>query len=147
MKICIVSSCGGHLTEVRCLRSVYGVYEHFYVINQDIVVPEDMRKRTYFICHAERDWKVLLNLWEAWFILKKEKPDLILSTGAGPLVPFAVMGRLFFGTKVVFIESITRIKAPSLTGRIMRYLAHDVFFQWHQLRKFLPKGKYLGQLI
>src|SRR5215467_503871 len=33
MKICIVSSCGGHLTEVRCLKPAYESYQHFYVLN------------------------------------------------------------------------------------------------------------------
>ncbi len=147
MKVCLVSSCGGHLTEVRCLRPAYENYQHFYIINQRIELPEDMQDKTYFISHAERDWKVLLNIWEAWLILRKEKPDIILSTGAGPLVPVAVVGRLCWGSKVIFVECLNRISSPSLTGRLMRFLAHDVFYQWPQLRKFYPRGKYLGQLI
>ena len=69
---------------------------------------------------------------------------MILSTGAGPVVPFALVGRLFFGTRVVFVETITRIERPSLTGRIMYYLAHDFFYQWEGLRRFFPKGRYGG---
>ena len=33
MKVCIVSSCGGHLTEVRQLRQAYERFDHFYVLN------------------------------------------------------------------------------------------------------------------
>ena len=92
MKICIVSSCGGHLTEVRALRSAYEAYDPVYVLNDAVTLPEDMQERTYFIRHSERDWLFALNLWEAWKILRKEKPRLILSTGAGPAVPFSPGG-------------------------------------------------------
>ena len=75
-KICIVSSCGGHLTEVRTLRAAYDDCEHFYVINKRAFVPADMEGKTYFIRHSERDLLFFVNLWEAWIILRKEKPEL-----------------------------------------------------------------------
>jgi len=84
MKICIVSSCGGHLTEVRCLMPAYEQYEHFYVLNDYAELPSDMQGKTDFIVHSERDWKQLINLWEAFRILRRERPQVILSTGAGP---------------------------------------------------------------
>jgi beta-1,4-N-acetylglucosaminyltransferase len=146
MKICIVSSCGGHLTEIRRLRNVYAGYEHFYVINDRILLAEDMKDKTYFIAHAERDLRVLKNVWEAIRILRRERPDMILSTGAGPVVPFAIIGRLFFGTRVVFIETITRISKPSMTGRLMYPIAHAFYYQWPQLRRWFPKATFTGPL-
>lgn len=147
MKVCIVSSCGGHLTEVRQLKPAYEKYAHFYVLNDNAILPLDMQNNTYFIAHSERDWKFFLNLWEAFRILYKERPHVILSTGAGPIVPFTIIGRLFFGTKVVFIETITRIHSPSLTGKIMHYLANRFFYQWKTLTNVFPKGEYGGPLI
>lgn len=147
MKVCIVSSCGGHLTEVRALRAAYEAYDHFYVLNDLALLPADMHGNTTFIAHSERDWRFLLNLWEAFRILRKERPNVILSTGAGPVVPFALIGRLCFGTRVIFVETITRINAPSLTGRIMYRLAHDFFYQWESLRRFFPRGTFGGHLL
>ncbi len=147
VKLCIVSSCGGHLTEVRCLLPAYQQYPHFYVLNDKALLPPDMQDRTYYIAHSERDWRFLLNLWEAFVLLRKLRPSLILSTGAGPAVPFAVVGRLCFGIRVVFIETITRIDKPSMTGRLMYWLADDFFYQWRGLARFFPKGKYAGALI
>ena len=145
-QICIVSSCGGHLTEVRALRSVYDQYDHFYVLNDKVVLPLDMEGKTYFICHSERDWLFFVNLWEAWRILRKERPRLILSTGAGPVVPFALVGKLF-GVQSIFVETFTRVKTPSLTGRIMYRLASYFFFQWSALGRYFPKGVYGGPLV
>jgi hypothetical protein len=84
VKVCIVSSCGGHLTEVRCLLPAYRDNAHFYVLNDHGILPADMQGRTYFIAHSERDWKFLLNLWVAFHILRKERPAVLLTTGAGP---------------------------------------------------------------
>ncbi|MEO7653208.1 MAG: PssD/Cps14F family polysaccharide biosynthesis glycosyltransferase [Bryobacteraceae bacterium] len=147
MKVCIVSSCGGHLTEVRELLRIYEKYEHFYVINKRIAVPADMEGRVYFIRHSERDWKFFLNLWEAWRILRKERADVLISTGAGPAVPFTLVGRALFGMKVIFIETFTRVNRPSVTGRIMYRLAHRFFYQSETLRPYFPKGEFGGTLL
>lgn len=147
VKICIVSSCGGHLTEARQLLPTYQSRPHFYVLNDHAILPEDMVGKTYIIHHAERDWSVLLNFWEAFAILRRERPRVILSTGAGPVVPFAIIGRVFFRTRVIFVETLTRIERPSLTGRIMYWLAHDFYYQWKPLARFFPKGVCCGPLI
>jgi beta-1,4-N-acetylglucosaminyltransferase len=145
MKICIVSSCGGHLTEVRALSSTYARHEHFYVINDRLLLPADMQDRTYFIRHSERDWLFFVNLWEAFKILRRERPSLILSAGAGPAVPFALVGKLL-GIPNIFVEISAQVMEPSLTGRIMYYLADRFFYQWKSLEGKFPKGTYGGLL-
>lgn len=146
MKIAIVSSCGGHLTEVRCLREAYSGMDHFYVVNERIELPADMAGRTYFVTHAERDWRVLVNVVEAWRILRRERPALLLSTGAGPAVPFALVARCL-RIPIVFVETMARVHRPSLTGRLMYLLADDFFYQWTELARFFPRGRFGGPLV
>ena len=105
-----------------------------------------MQDKTILIAHAERDWKTLLNFWEAFWILRRNPPLIILSTEAEPVVPFAIVRRLFFGTRVVFVETITRINRPSLTGRNMYWLAYDFFFHMRSLEWHFPKRTYGGPL-
>lgn len=143
----VVSSSGGHLTEVRQFREMYAAYEHSYVLNSKIQLPADMVGKTDFIQHAERNWRVLINFWEAWVILRRLRPDLILSTGAGPVVPFGIVGRYLFGCRVVFVETFTHIHTPSLSGKIMYFIANDFFYQWRSLAKFFPKGRYCGPVV
>jgi UDP-N-acetylglucosamine:LPS N-acetylglucosamine transferase len=147
MKICIVSSAGGHLDEIRCLRPAYGPFEHFYVINQPTEMTSDMRGRTYFISHSERDLLFLKNLVEAWSILRRERPDVLISSGAGAIVPFSIVGRLFFGTEVIFVECLARVVKPSLSGRIMHWLATRFYYQSETLAPFFPRGEYRGVLL
>jgi UDP-N-acetylglucosamine:LPS N-acetylglucosamine transferase len=139
-KVCVVSSCGGHLTEVRALLPADSQLDYVFVINDRTNAFDETGQRVHFVAHSERDWKFVLNLVEAWRILNAERPKVIISTGAGIIVPFALVGRICFGTRVVFVETITRLSKPSLTARLMYYLANDFYFQWDSLRRYFPRG-------
>jgi UDP-N-acetylglucosamine:LPS N-acetylglucosamine transferase len=78
--------------------------------------------------------------------LRKERPGLILSTGAGPAVPFALAGNIL-GVPSLYIETFARVSKPSLTGRIMYYLAARFFYQWKLLVRYYPKASYGGLLL
>ncbi len=145
--ICIVSSCGGHLTEIRSLLKILQKYSHFYVINDIIDLPMDMKNNTFFIKHSERDLKFFINLIEALVILQKTKPKIIISAGAGPAVPVTLIGKILYKTEIIFIESITRVNKPSLTGRILYFYADHFFYQWKELKNYYKKGTYVGTII
>lgn len=147
MRICVVSSGGGHLTEVMTLCNALEGFDIFYVINLRVDLPDNIKNRSIYITHSERDWKLLVNIFESYKILSRERPDVILSTGAGPAVPMALVGRYLFNCKIIYIETITSVTRPSLTGRIMYFLAHNFYYQWESLRKFFPKGQHRGTLL
>ena len=126
---------------------VYSTYNHFYVLNDQALLAKDMQNKTYFITHAERNWKMLINLWEAFKILRRERPDVLLSTGAGLIVPFSLVARFLFGIKTIYIETMAYVDRPSLTGRAMYYLADFFYYQWPSLKQFFPKGECIGPLL
>ena len=61
---------------------------------------------------------LIINTKIAVRILKKERPDLIISTGAAVAVPFFWIGNLM-GTKNIYIEVFDRINRPTLTGKLV----------------------------
>lgn len=144
MKICVVSSVGGHLREVLQLEPLWRPYEVFFILNDETPVP--LPYRSYRIAHAERDLRVLWNLWECARILYRERPAVILSTGAGPAVPAALIGKLL-GARIIFIESFACVRTPSLTGRLLYPLADHFFYQWEALRAHFPRGTYAGTIF
>ncbi len=146
MKICVVSSVGGHLREVLQLHPVLDRYDVFFILNDESTVPLPENARCYRIAHAERDLRVLWNFFEAARVLLRERPDVILSTGAGPAVPVAVVGKAL-GAKVVFIENFGAVRTPSWTGRIMYRLADVFFYQWESLAPHFPKGRFAGSVF
>lgn len=146
MTICVVSSIGGHLDEVMQLFPILGKHEHFFVVNAEGSVPKAIEDNTIRIAHSERDWKLLINLWEAARILRVRRPDVIVSCGAGPAVPFAVVGKMM-GIKIVFIETFAAVERPTLTGKLMYRLADLFVYQWKALSAAYPKGVYGGPIF
>jgi beta-1,4-N-acetylglucosaminyltransferase len=140
MRIVVVSSVGGHLTEIMQIAPVLQMHEVVLVVNEAVELPEFAFARVYRVAHAERDWRVLVNFAEAARILGEERPDVLVSAGAGPAVPFAVVARLL-GARVVYVESAAAVARPTLTGRLMYPLANDFFYQWPALGRAFPRGR------
>ena len=72
---------------------------------------------------------------------------MLISTGAGAIVPFSIVGRLFFGTRVIFVETLARVRKPSLSGRLMYWLAHRFYYQSEPLEAYFPRGRFCGALL
>ena len=49
MKICIVSSVGGHLTEILSLSEKYRKFEHFYVLNKKVIPPKEIKDNVFLL--------------------------------------------------------------------------------------------------
>jgi beta-1,4-N-acetylglucosaminyltransferase len=82
----------------------------------------------------------------AWRLLRRERPDAVLSTGAGLAVPFFVAGRLL-GIRTVYVESVTRTESLSLSGRIVYPLVDRFFVQWPAVAERFEKARYEGAVL
>jgi|GEM_PF-401597 len=145
-KFCLVAAAGGHLTELRKFKALYAAHDHFYVLNAPIEQSNELHGKVHIISLAQRDWRMIVNFVEAWRLLRAQKPTVILTTGAWPAIPFGVIGRLL-GIRVIYIETMAKVVRPTITGRAMKYIAHDFFYPWNSLAKFFPKGTYCGPFI
>ena len=106
-----------------------------------------MKKKYWCFFPTNRNIKNLIkNTFLAFKILRKEKPDIIVSTGAAVAIPFFYLGKLF-GAKVVYIEVYDRIDKPTITGKLVYPISDLFILQWEEQRKFYPKGKLLGGLF
>jgi UDP-N-acetylglucosamine:LPS N-acetylglucosamine transferase len=142
-KFCLVCSGGGHLTEILEIKKNSNIKKYFLIINSKIKL---QNKKKYFVSHGVRGIKLIFNFFEIFYIFLKERPDIIISTGASVALPAYFAGKLFFNTKFIFFETITRTKSPSISGKIMYKFSNEFYYQWKNLRKFYPKGKYYNIL-
>ena len=83
-------------------------------------------------------------------MLFKKQPDLLLCNGPGTCVPPCLVAYIYnklFGrkTKIVFVESICRVKTLSLSGKILQYFADDVLVQWPELATRYQRVKYIAR--
>lgn len=144
--ILLVTPSGGHLSEMRSLAAVYEHRPHHFVINTPVVQTREMKGRTSIISLSQRDLKFFVNMWEAFQIMRREKPGVMLTTGGGFSVAFALIAKVF-RIPVVYVETVAKVDVPTVTGRFMYYLADRFFYQWRQLERFFPKGRFIGLVL
>lgn len=149
MKICFPTSSGGHLTHLLLLKEWYEKHDRVWVTFNKKDAVSSLKNEKKYWCHYPTN-RNIVNLFKntilAIKILKKENPDLIVSTGAGAAVPFFLIGKLL-GKKTVYIEVYDRISKPTLTGKMV-YLFTDLFVvQWEEQKQFYKKAKLLGEII
>ena len=139
-KICITCSAGGHLKQaITIARSLD--YEK-YLVTYPAPHLKDIKKaiKTYTITHPKRNPILLIqNAIESIKVLIKEKPDLIISTGADVTVCTSLLGKLL-GAKLIYIESGGNVFTPSLTGRILYPFADLFIVQWQPMLKNFKKA-------
>lgn len=104
-------------------------------------------EKVYFIERPARNPLLTIkSFFQGLKILLKEKPDVIVSTGADIAVPVCIAGK-FLGKKIIFIESFCRPFVPGWSGRIVYAFADLFIYQWSGLKKYYPRGVYGGMLF
>ena len=149
MKICLVGSSGGHLTHLYMLKPFWKSKNRFWVTFNKEDARSKKKKKKMYSCYylTNRNLKNLVkNTILAIRILKKEKPDLIISSGAAVAVPFFYIGKMM-GAKLIYIEVFDRFDKPTLTGRLVYPITDKFIVQWEEAKKVYPKAINLGSIF
>ena len=148
-QLLLVCSTGGHLLQLVALRPAWEGFSRVWVTfdrgdSRALLADEDV-----VIAYSPTNRNIpnlLRNLRLAFPVVRRRRPRVVLTTGAGVAVPFAWIGRLF-GDRVVYVESVTRIDGPSLSCRLIRPVASRTYVQWPELLEQLPKAHYKGSVL
>lgn len=89
---------------------------------------------------------LIRNTFLAIRVLKKEKPDLIISSGAAVAVPFFYLGKMM-GAKLIYIEVFDRIDKPTMTGKMVYPIVDKFIVQWEEMKKVYPKAVNFGSIF
>ena len=147
LKLCLACSAGGHLTELLQLREAFEGYEYFYATfrREDT---QRLQGKVYYLIDPKRNpLKLLINCLQASWVVAKERPDVVITTGAGVVVPLCYFAKLF-GARIIYIESLARIDTKSLSGILLYPIADLFFVQWRELLgKYGDKAKYGGKVV
>ncbi len=149
MKLCLVGSSGGHLTHLYMLKPFWKTKERFWVTFDKEDARSLLKDEKVYPCYfpTNRNIKNLIrNTFLAIKILRKEKPDVIISSGAAVAVSFFYLGKLF-GAKTVYIEVFDRIDKPTLTGKLVYPVTDRFIVQWEEMKKVYPKAINLGSIF
>lgn len=148
IRICLIASHGGHLRELlNATAEVKG--DKYYVTQKAIHTAEILKtEKHYFILdpHLSK-WKYAVNLLQSLKHVLKERPELIIASGAGIVIPSILLSRFLFKSKIIFLEISANVTNPSRTGRFI-YRFSDLFLiQWRTLQPYYPKAVYSGLVI
>jgi UDP-N-acetylglucosamine:LPS N-acetylglucosamine transferase len=148
-EVILVCSSGGHLLQLLALRAAWDGRTRVWVTfdksdARSLLVEERM---VFAYGPTNRNVKNLVrNLRFARRTLAEVRPRVMVTTGAGVAVPFAWLARLR-GVRVVYVESLSRIDAPSLSCRLIRPFADRVYVQWPELERAVPGAHYAGSVF
>lgn len=149
-KICLIASSGGHLEQIRQLKKISQKYDCFYVVTRTKAT-EAMKQKHYIVSDLVRTNKFVEALRmsrmmiEQLVIFLKEKPDVVLTTGAAVAIPMCIIGKIFH-KKVIYIESYARMTTPNKTGLLIYKFADLFIIQWEALKKYYPNAVYGGSI-
>jgi beta-1,4-N-acetylglucosaminyltransferase len=148
MKIALVCTRGGHLTETLQLLGAFHDHEFFFVVPHS---PRDEELRALAPVYIARSvdarlWPFIQYSFWALSVLLREKPEIVLSMGPEVALPFFFWGKLF-GKKTIYIESWCRVNDLSLTGCLVYFWVDEFWVQWPQLVRTFPRAKYFGSVV
>ncbi|MHB8524816.1 MAG: UDP-N-acetylglucosamine--LPS N-acetylglucosamine transferase [Candidatus Acidiferrales bacterium] len=146
-KVLAVASAGGHWVQLLRLTPAFVDSEVIFVGVSALCRSQVAAYRFYYVNDASR-WdkiglvKVALKL--AW-IIWKERPDVIVSTGAAPGYFAILLGRLF-RAKTIWLDSIANAGCLSMSGALAGGHADLWLTQWPHLER--AKGPfYRGSVL
>jgi UDP-N-acetylglucosamine:LPS N-acetylglucosamine transferase len=136
-KILAISSPGGHWIQLNkicnTLEDQFDVVYATPAADYTSSTKEGVKK-VYAVTDASADSKLKLIplTLNILFILIRERPNIIISTGAAPGV-MAVLLCKFLPIKTIWIDSIANVKVLSRSGRMVKKHADLVVTQWEEL--------------
>lgn len=147
--VLLIGSAGGHLTQLLALRAWWRSHRRSWVTFES-------RHAESLLAGEQVSWayqpttrnipNLLRNTRLAWRLLRRSRPDVVVSTGAGVALPFFVLAKLM-RIPSVYIEVYDRIDSPTLTGRLCRPFASLFLVQWEEQRRFYPNSIVVGNLL
>ncbi len=149
MKICLAASAGGHLSQLLKLANVWSGNTTFWITTTAVVRDSLGGGGVVYVvgeCNRQHPLRVVGVFFRCLHIIRKERPNVVISTGAAPGCMAALIGHLT-GARVIWLDSITNVHRLSLSGRLVRPFADLFLVQWPELARKYRGVEYVGAVI
>jgi UDP-N-acetylglucosamine:LPS N-acetylglucosamine transferase len=135
-KILAIASGGGHWVQLLRLRPAFEGAEVVYASVHPSTRDEVPGHRYYAFKDASRKNKLAfipVTVRMLWIVLR-ERPRVIVTTGAGPALVCIAIGRLL-GARTLWIDSIANCRELSMSGKAATRVAHKCVSQWRDVAR------------
>lgn len=148
MKIAYIASSGGHLEQLLMLKPIMEKYPGCLITEKTTYKASPTCLPTYYVSQVNRhEWSFGLKMigisFRSLYLFLKERPDVVVSTGALAVIPFCLIAKLF-RKKLVYIESFAKVNTGNMTGKLLYRFADRFYVQWESMLKVYPKATYKG---
>jgi len=133
-KLLAVASGGGHWVQLLRLAPAFAECDVVFVTVQEAYRADVEGHKFYSVLDATRQTKIRLirTALELFWIVCKERPDVVISTGAAPGYFAIVLGKLL-GARTIWVDSIANVEQLSMSGKLAGRHAHLWLTQWPHL--------------
>jgi len=146
-KILAVASSGGHWIQLKRILPALGGHELAFVTVSQAYRSEVGDSR-FYVVHDATIWNkvgLLILGFQMYRILRRERPDIVISTGAACGYFGLRFGRKF-GARTIWVDSIANVEHLSLSGQKVGRYADLWLTQWPHLAQ--PGGpQYAGSVL
>ncbi|MCD7903566.1 MAG: polysaccharide biosynthesis protein [Oscillospiraceae bacterium] len=148
VKVCFAASSGGHYEQILMLKPLMEKYDSFIITEETLYKTTVKGERTYYLSQVNRKEKsfiprMIANTFKSLSIYRKEKPDIVISTGVLAMIPICLIAKIS-GKKLIYIESFAKVTSATETGKLMYKFADQFYVQWESMLNIYPKAIYLG---
>jgi UDP-N-acetylglucosamine:LPS N-acetylglucosamine transferase len=133
-KLLAISSGGGHWVQLLRLRPAFKGCDVVYATVKEGYRIDVRTERFHVIPDSNRwnKWGLLHSAFAVLCVVIRERPDIVISTGAAPGYFGVAFGSLF-GARTIWVDSIANGDELSLSGRRARRFADLWLTQWPHL--------------
>jgi hypothetical protein len=152
IRLCVGASAGGHLNQlIRLLQfsDNWPVSSTFCITTLHELAPQlSEYGPTYVIgeCNRRHPFLAVGVFWKAISLVMKQRPDVVVTTGALPLAMVCLVAKLT-GSSVVWIDSIANTERLSMSGSFVHRFADLVIVQWPDLANKYKNVVYAGTIL
>lgn len=147
MTVGLICSNGGHMTSMLQLSDAFEGRNVFMITYRSRRKPTKIQRVYYLRAIGVNPVYLILGSLRILSILIREKPSILLSTGAEIAIPAMMLGKIL-GCKTVFLESISRSQNLSATGQILMGRVDRFLIQWPEVaQKYAGRAEYRGRLL
>ena len=147
LKVFAVASIGGHWVQLlRIAKALEKEFDVVYMSTHEKCATM-VEGRVYYSMNDFSRWdfyKMFPELLHSIYIICKEKPSIVITTGAAPGLVCLFAAKIC-GIRTVWIDSIANVEHISFSGRIASKFASRIYTQWPSLAG--NKGIFAGNIF
>ncbi len=137
-RVLAISSGGGHWTELMRIMPAFAGFDVAYATVHSSSQVDVPGCRFHTFDDFSRFSKLTLLprvVWQQIRILWREKPAVVITTGAAPALISMVFAKLLFRSRTIWIDSIANVEKMSSSGSAARHVADLLLTQWPDLER------------